>query len=95
MPVRKVVNVPLSTDKGMCGGVNTQISKLAVACTKVDAEGTLTQPRGQCMSNVGSTALSNHLECLQTQRRRQGSCVLAPRVPILSKGSFLTLWMGF
>ena len=51
MPVRKVVNVPLSTDKGMCGGVNTQISKLAVACTKVDAEGALIQ-RGQCMSHV-------------------------------------------
>jgi F0F1-type ATP synthase gamma subunit len=39
MPVRKVVNVPLSTDKGMCGGVNSQISKLALACTKVDLEG--------------------------------------------------------
>ena len=41
MPVRKVVNVPLSTDKGMCGGINTTIAKLAMACTKVDAEGVL------------------------------------------------------
>lgn len=41
MPVRKVVNVPLSTDKGMCGGVNSNIGKLAIACTKVDAEGVI------------------------------------------------------
>ena len=44
MPVRKVVNVPLSTDKGMCGGINTTIAKLAMACTKVDAEGVLRAP---------------------------------------------------
>jgi len=39
MPVRKTVNVPVSTDKGMCGGINTNIAKLTNACTRVDAEG--------------------------------------------------------
>jgi F0F1-type ATP synthase gamma subunit len=39
MPVRKTVNVPVSTDKGMCGGINTQIAKLANACTAVDSLG--------------------------------------------------------
>jgi hypothetical protein len=39
LPVRKTLNVPLSTDKGMCGGINTGVAKLARACVKLDIEG--------------------------------------------------------
>lgn len=39
LPVRKTVNVPLSTDKGMCGGINTGVAKLANACVAIDMEG--------------------------------------------------------
>lgn len=36
MPVRKTVNMPISTDKGMCGGINSQIGKLTNLCIAVD-----------------------------------------------------------
>lgn len=39
IPVRKTVNVPVATDKGMCGGINTNIAKLTNACTVIDASG--------------------------------------------------------
>jgi len=39
MPVNKTINVPISTDKGMCGGINTQIAKLANFCTAIDKQG--------------------------------------------------------
>jgi hypothetical protein len=39
--VRKTVNVPISTDKGMCGGINSNVAKLANACTEIDAQGVL------------------------------------------------------
>jgi F0F1-type ATP synthase gamma subunit len=39
MPVRKTVNVPISSDKGMCGGINTGVAKLANACMTIDGEG--------------------------------------------------------
>jgi hypothetical protein len=37
--VRKTVNVPISSDRGMCGGVNTGVAKLANACIAIDTEG--------------------------------------------------------
>jgi ATP synthase len=39
LPVRKTVNVPISSDKGMCGGINTNVAKLAAGCIKVDMQG--------------------------------------------------------
>ena len=85
MPVRKVVNVPLSTDKGMCGGINTTIAKLAIACTKVDAEGVLL---ALFLREVAALQVYvvTPWSPLQTQRKRPGLCVLAPRAPIPSRG---------
>ena len=43
MPVNKTVNVAISTDKGMCGGINTQTAKLVNFCTAVDEAGMVPQ----------------------------------------------------
>ena len=39
LPVRKTVEVPISTDKGMCGGINSTMAKLANGCARIDMEG--------------------------------------------------------
>eukprot|EP00892_Ulva_mutabilis_P010457 jgi/Ulvmu1/7784/UM004_0013.1 len=53
IPVRKTVNLPIATDKGMCGGINTNIAKLTNACTKVDIEDTEKETRLMCIGSKG------------------------------------------
>nr|BAU68121.1 mitochondrial ATP synthase gamma subunit [Ulva compressa] len=53
IPVRKTVNVPVSTDKGMCGGINTNIAKLTNACTVLDAEDAEKETRLMCVGSKG------------------------------------------
>lgn len=40
LPVTKTVILSITSDKGLCGGLNTQIAKLSNACIQMDAADT-------------------------------------------------------
>ena len=49
--------MPVATDKGMCGGINTNIAKLTNACTVIDASGMPYIPCGRHLRNLSSACV--------------------------------------